>query len=166
MAKAHWLYVLSIKEHTEKDYSSRKLIWNLPMCHVFVSRYVAEAILLIWPETFIFCCFCIKDYSAIWILKKEKEKMYLFDHISQNWYWFFYAFDCVTYVTSHKLLIFISLFFYWIKAISKHSNCPGFARTVQGFGMLSQCLGLNQFVPVFAFFTKKFLHSHDFPPAV
>ena len=48
----------------------------------------------------------------------------------------------------------------------KHSNCPGFAGTVPVFGMLSRCSGLNQFVPVFRFFTKKCLYSLDFTSSV
>ena len=41
-------------KHTEKDLSSRNLIWNLWMCYVSISRYVDEASLLIWSRGLIF----------------------------------------------------------------------------------------------------------------
>ena len=41
-------------KRTEKDLSSRNLIWNLWMCYVSISRYVDEASLLIWSRGLIF----------------------------------------------------------------------------------------------------------------
>ena len=49
----------------------------------------------------------------------------------------------------------VFIFWHQQQEIDKHSNCLGFAGTVPLFGMLSRCPGLNQFVPVFRFLSKK-----------
>ena len=65
------------------------------------------------------------------------------------------------------VFVFCSVFVMFVTTyFCKHSNCPDFARTVLVFGMLSQCPGLNQFVPIFIFLTKKCSYLHNFLSAV
>ena len=64
------------------------------------------------------------------------------------------------FTRSQSSVMFIITCFY------KHSNSLDFSRSVPVCGMLSQCSGLNQFVLVFIFLSKKNSYLHSFSSAM